>query len=84
MSKMNKKWMYINDVNTSEKQLITGYCLTHSIPFEPSQVDTDCFLISVYIDTYEEFPSDGRLIFMFGESFEKVENKLAAKNVLML
>ena len=36
------------------------------------------------IYTYEEFPSDGRLVFMFGEPFEKVENKLAEKNVLML
>lgn len=36
------------------------------------------------ISNYETYPSDGRLVFMFGESFEKVENKLAAKNVLML
>lgn len=54
MSKMNKKWMYIYDVNTSEKQIITGYCLINNIPFETSQVDSNCFLISVYIDTYQE------------------------------
>lgn len=54
MSKMNKKWMYINDVNTSERQIITGYCLINNIAFETSRVDTDCFLISVYIDSYQE------------------------------
>lgn len=54
MSKTNKKWMYINNVNTSEKQIITGYCLINSIPFESSQVDSNCFLISVYIDSYQE------------------------------
>ena len=36
------------------------------------------------LDEYEEYPEDGRLIFMFGESFDEVERKLAMKNILML
>ena len=36
------------------------------------------------IDNYENFPSDGRLFFKFGESFDEVESKLAMKNILML
>ena len=36
------------------------------------------------IDSYEEFPENGRLVFMFGESFENVERKLAIKNIIMM
>jgi len=36
------------------------------------------------IDEYENYPEDGRLFFMFGESFDEVERKLALKNILML
>jgi hypothetical protein len=36
------------------------------------------------IDEYENYPEDGRLFFMFGESFDEVERKLAIKNILMI
>lgn len=36
------------------------------------------------IDNYEDFPEEGRLVFMFGESFEDVERKLAIKNIIMM
>ena len=36
------------------------------------------------IDSYEEYPNDGRIYFMFGESFDDVERKLAIKSVLMI
>jgi hypothetical protein len=36
------------------------------------------------MDAYESYPDDGRLFFMFGESFDEVERKLAMKNILML
>ena len=37
------------------------------------------------IDEYEYYPDDrGRLFFMFGESFEKVENKLAKCGILFI
>ena len=36
------------------------------------------------MDAYESYPDDGRLFFMFGESFDEVERKLAMKSILML
>lgn len=36
------------------------------------------------MDTYESYPDDGRLFFMFGESIDEVERKLAMKSILML
>lgn len=36
------------------------------------------------IDSYDSYPDDGRIFFMFGESMEEVERKLALKNILML
>ena len=50
---------------------------------------SDCYdgIISLgweNIDAYDEFPSDGRIFFKFGETLEEVERKLAVKNVVML
>jgi len=37
------------------------------------------------VDNYDEYPDErGRLFFMFGETLNKVENKLAMCNILML
>ena len=36
------------------------------------------------IDDYDEYPEDGRLVFMFGEPLEEVQRKLALKNILMI
>lgn len=36
------------------------------------------------IDSYDSYPDNGRLYFMFGESLDEVERKLALKNILML
>ena len=36
------------------------------------------------MDAYESYPDDGRLFFMFGESIDEVERKLAMKSILML
>jgi hypothetical protein len=36
------------------------------------------------IDDMSEYPEDGRLFFMFGESIDEVERKLALKNILMI
>lgn len=36
------------------------------------------------IDELDTYPEDGRIYFMFGESLEDVERKLALKNVLMI
>ena len=34
------------------------------------------------IDDYDEYPEEGRLVFMFGESLDEVERKIAMKNML--
>lgn len=36
------------------------------------------------IDDYDEYPADGRLVFMFGEPYEDVERKLAMKGIIMI
>ena len=36
------------------------------------------------MDSYDNYPEDGRLFFMFGETLEDVERKLALKNILMI
>lgn len=36
------------------------------------------------ITDYEEYPQEGRLVFHFGEEYDGIERKLAAKNILML
>lgn len=36
------------------------------------------------IDELDAYPEDGRIYFIFGESLEDVERKLALKNVLMI
>ena len=41
-------------------------------------------IASENIDEYDEFPSDGRLYFMFGDSYLDVEEKLARKNILFI
>lgn len=35
------------------------------------------------LDGLDEYPEDGRLYFMFGETFEEVERKLAIKSILI-
>ena len=36
------------------------------------------------MDNYDEYPEEGRIFFMFGESLKDVEDKLAIKNILMI
>lgn len=36
------------------------------------------------MDSYDNYPEDGRLFFMFGETLEDVERKLALKNIVMI
>jgi hypothetical protein len=36
------------------------------------------------IDAYENYPDDGRIYFMFGESIDDVERKLAMKHILFI
>jgi len=36
------------------------------------------------MDSYDEYPEEGRIFFMFGETLNDVEDKLAVKNILMI
>ncbi len=36
------------------------------------------------MDNYDEYPEEGRIFFMFGETLREVEDKLAVKNILMI
>ena len=36
------------------------------------------------MDSYDEYPDEGRIFFMFGETLNDVEDKLAVKNILMI
>ena len=35
------------------------------------------------LNNYDAYPEDGRLYFMFGESYDTVESKLAIKHILI-
>ena len=35
------------------------------------------------IDTYEEYPENGRLVLMYGEPYSDVEEKLSNKNIIL-
>ena len=89
----NKPACLINDLKPSD-EYITEVCIVKTkIKFDLIQ-DNCCFgmqdcldgIIAVAwqnIDDLSEYPEDGRLFFMFGESFDDVERKLAMKNILM-
>jgi len=36
------------------------------------------------MDSYDEYPKDGRIFFKFGETIEDVEDKLAVKGILII
>ena len=46
--------------------------------------DGICAIAYENLDDYEEYPEDGRLFFMFGETLAEVSRKLAMKNIVMM
>lgn len=83
----------INDLMPYEEYIYEVHIVKTKIRFDLAQ-DNCCFSFSdcmdgavalcvENIDMYEEFPKDGRLVFMFGEPFDEVDRKLAAKKILM-
>lgn len=84
----------INDLMPYEEYVYEVHTVKTKIKFDLIQ-DNCCFSFSdcmdgcvsiCYedIDDYEEYPSEGRLVFMFGEELEDVERKLAKRGILML
>lgn len=84
----------VNDLMPSDEYISEVHIVKTKIKFDLIQ-DNCCFgmqdcldgIVAVAfenIDDLEEYPDDGRLVFMFGETYEDVERKLATKGVLMM
>lgn len=83
----------VSDINPIEEYVTKIYTLKTKIKLDLIQ-DNCCFgfqdctdnivaLAYENTDNYEEYPEDGRLFFMFGETYEEVERKLSIKNLLL-
>lgn len=84
----------VNDLIPSDEYITEVHIVKTKIKFDLIQ-DNMCFgmqdamdgIVSIAyenMDAYESYPEDGRLFFMFGESLDEVERKLAMKSILML
>jgi hypothetical protein len=84
----------VNDLIPSDEYITEVHIVKTKIKFDLIQ-NNMCFgmqdamdgIVSIAyenMDAYESYPDDGRLFFMFGESFDEVERKLAMKSILML
>ena len=94
-----ENWEYkpcclVNDLMPSDEYISDVHIVKTKIKFDLIQ-DNCCFgmqdcldgIVAIAfenIDDLEEYPDDGRLVFMFGETYEDVERKLATKGVLMM
>ena len=84
----------VNDLIPSDEYITEVHIVKTKIKFDLIQ-NNMCFgmqdamdgIVSIAyenMDSYESYPDDGRLFFMFGESIDEVERKLAMKSILML
>ena len=84
----------VNDLIPSDEYITEVHIVKTKIKFDLIQ-NNMCFgmqdamdgIVSIAyenMDTYESYPEDGRIFFMFGESLDEVERKLAMKSILML
>ena len=84
----------VNDLKVSEEYVYEVHIVKMKIKLDLIQ-NNCCFgyqdctdgIVSLgweNMDEYDSYPEEGRLYFMFGETIEEVEEKLAVKNVLML
>ena len=90
----NKPACLVNDLMPSDEYITEIHIVKTKIKFDLIQNNCcfgmqDCLdgIVSVAwenIDDMSEYPEDGRLFFMFGESLDEVERKLALKNILMI
>lgn len=85
----------VNDLIPSDEYITEIHIVKTKIKFDLVQNNMcfgmqDCMdgivaLAYENIDDYEEYPTErGRLYFMFGETFEKTENKLAKCGILFI
>lgn len=94
-----ENWEYkpcclVNDIMPSDEYITEIHIVKTKIKFDLVQ-DNCCFgmqdcldgIVAIAyedIDEYDDYPNDGRLVFMFGEDYDEVERKLAIKNILMM
>lgn len=94
-----ENWEYkpaglVNDLIPSDEYITEVHVVKTKIKLDLIQ-NNNCFsmqdcldgIVSLAwqnIDELETYPEDGRIYFMFGESMDEVERKLALKNILML
>lgn len=82
----------INNLMVSDEYIAEIHIVKAKLKLELIQ-NNCCFSVS---DSYDgivalawealedEYPEEGRVFFRFGDTFEEVEEKLAAKNILMM
>ena len=84
----------VNDLMPNDEYITEVHVVKTKIKLDLIQ-DNCCFSVSdaydgicaiAYenLDDYEEYPEDGRLFFMFGETLAEVSRKLAMKNIVMM
>jgi hypothetical protein len=84
----------VKDLVPSDEYITEVHIVKTKIKFDLIQ-DNCCFgmqdcmdgIVTVAhenIDGLDEYPENGRLVFMFGESLDDIEKKLAKKNILMI
>ena len=84
----------VNELVPSEEYITEVHIVKTKIKFDLIQ-ENCCFgmqdaldgIVAVAyenIDGLDEYHEDGRLVFMFGETLDDVEEKLAKKNILMI
>ena len=84
----------VNDLMPSDEYITEIHIVKTKIKFDLIQ-DNCCFgmqdcldgIVAIAyedIDEYDDYPNDGRLVFMFGEDYDEVERKLAIKNILIM
>lgn len=94
-----ENWEYkpcclVNDIMPSDEYITEIHIVKTKIKFDLVQ-DNCCFgmqdcldgIVAIAyedIDEYDDYPNDGRLVFMFGEDYDEVERKLAIKNILIM
>lgn len=94
-----ENWEYkpcclVNDIMPSDEYITEIHIVKTKIKFDLVQNNCcfgmqDCLdgIVAIAyedIDEYDDYPNDGRLVFMFGEDYDEVERKLAIKNILMM
>ena len=84
----------VNNLMVSEEFINEVHIIKTKIKLDLIQ-DNCCFSISdcydgiislawENLDSYDEYPKDGRIFFKFGETIKEVETKLAMKNIVFI